>query len=330
MGAAPSSDASTLTKIVVTGAAGFLGSHLVDRLLERRSNEVTGIDNFVTGREQNLREALESPRFRSVRADLSRLARLPRADRYFHLASPASPVAYQRDPVGTLLVNSTGTQRVLESARRADARVVVASTSEVYGDPEVHPQPEGYWGHVNPVGVRSCYDEGKRYLEALSAAYRRHYGLDVRIVRIFNTYGPRMDPRDGRIVSNFIVQGLRGEPFTIYGRGTQTRAFCYVSDLVRGLELLMEARRDVPTPMNLGNPREFTVRKAAEVIARTLDVPMRAVFRPLPEDDPKQRVPVIRLARKHLGWSPRIPFEEGIRSTVEYFRTLGIGRGRRS
>ncbi|HYA71486.1 MAG TPA: UDP-glucuronic acid decarboxylase family protein [Thermoplasmata archaeon] len=314
---------------VVTGAAGFLGSHLVDRLLATGS-EVLGIDNLSTGRARNLADARRSSRFRFRRSDLVRAPSLPTADRYFHLASPASPPAYQSDPVGTLLVNSIGTHRVLESARRADARVLLASTSEVYGDPEIHPQVEGYWGHVNPVGPRSCYDEGKRYSEALAAAYRRHYGLDVRIARIFNTYGPRMDPNDGRVISNFIVQGLRGEPFTVYGDGSQTRSFCYVSDLVDGLARLMDAPRGVPTPMNLGNPREFTVRRAAEVVARALHVPARFERRPLPEDDPRQRSPDIRLARKHLGWSPKVRFEDGISMTVEHFRSLGIGRGRRA
>jgi UDP-glucuronate decarboxylase len=313
-----------LPSTVVTGAAGFVGSHLVDAVLAAGA-EVTGLDNLVTGRTQNLADARGSPRFRLRRADLTRLRSLPRAERYYHLASPASPPAYQRDPIGTLEVNAVGTQRVLEAARRWDARVLISSTSEVYGDPEVHPQREDYWGHVNPIGPRSCYDEGKRYAEALATAYRRQYGLDVRIARIFNTYGPRMDPEDGRVVSNFIVQGLRGLPFTIYGTGQQTRSFCYVSDLVGGLRRLMEAPRRVETPMNLGNPREFTVRQAARVIARALGVPLRVELRPLPVDDPKQRSPNIRRARAQLGWSPRVRFETGVGRTIEYFRTLGIG-----
>jgi UDP-glucuronate decarboxylase len=313
-----------LPSTVITGAAGFVGSNLVDLVLSKGS-DVTGLDNLVTGRPANLRGARTSARFRFRRADLTRVRSLPRAERYYHLASPASPPAYQRDPIGTLEVNATGTHRVLEAARRYDARVLISSTSEVYGDPEVHPQSESYWGHVNPIGPRSCYDEGKRYAEALAMAYRRQYGLDVRIARIFNTYGPRMDPEDGRVVSNFIVQGLRGEPFTIYGTGRQTRSFCYVSDLVRALRLLMEAPARVPTPMNLGNPREFTVREAAEVIAHALRVPVRYVARPFPTDDPRQRSPDIRLAKKHLGWTPRITFEIGVRRTIEYFRSLGIG-----
>ena len=310
---------------VVTGAAGFLGSHLVDRLLADGVS-VLAVDNLSTGRLANLRDAAQSKQFRLRRLDLVGAKTLPRAEQYFHLASPASPPMYQRDPVGTLLVNAEGTHRVLEAARRADARVLLASTSEVYGDPEVHPQVESYWGRVNPVGLRSCYDEGKRYSEALAVAYRRRYGLDVRIARIFNTYGPRMDPNDGRVVSNFIVQGLSGGPFTLYGTGLQTRSFCYVADMVEGVARLMEAERDVPTPMNLGNPREFTMRATAELVARILGIPARFERRPLPDDDPRQRSPDIRLARKYLRWSPRIPLEAGLARTVEHFRGLGLPR----
>jgi nucleoside-diphosphate-sugar epimerase len=219
------------------------------------------------------------------------------------------------------MVNALGTKKVLEAARRADARVVITSTSEVYGDPEIHPQPESYWGHVNPIGVRSCYDEGKRFSEALAVAHRRTYGIDVRIARVFNTYGPRMDPQDGRVISNFVVQGISGTPFTIYGRGRQTRSFCYSSDLVLGLYKLMKANRRVPTPMNLGNPRELSILDTARLVARALRIQPRFAFRPLPADDPKQRSPDIRLARKHLGWSPRVPLEEGLVPTVAYFRS---------
>jgi UDP-glucuronate decarboxylase len=314
-----------LSNAVVTGAAGFLGSHLVDSLLADRWT-VHGIDNLATGRRGNLLRADANPRFRFHRVDLARSPRIPAAERYFHLASPASPPAYQRDPVATLAVNSAGTHLVLEAARRNDGRVLLASTSEVYGDPEVHPQTEGYWGHVNPVGVRSCYDEGKRFAEAMGVAYRRQYGLDVRIARIFNTYGPRMDPDDGRVISNFIVQGLRGEPLTVYGRGQQTRSYCYVTDLVHGLRKLMDARRTVPTPMNLGNPREFTVLRTARLVAAALGQPLRIRHRPLPQDDPKQRSPDISLARRHLHWAPEVPFEEGLSKTVAYFRDAGVGR----
>ena len=314
-----------MPEAVVTGAAGFLGSNLVDILLSGRT-EVVGIDNLVTGRLANLAAASRSPRFRFRLADITQAQRLPRAERYYHLACPASPARYQRNPVRTLLVNSIGTVKVLEAARRSDARVLLASSSEVYGDPAVHPQAEGYWGNVNPVGIRSCYDEGKRYAEALAAAYRRRYDLDVRIARIFNAYGPKMHPKDGRVVSNFIVQGLRGEPLTIYGRGKQTRSFCYVTDLVQGLQRLLEARPGTPSPMNLGNPQELTILRVAETVSGALGIAPRFEFRHLPQDDPKRRLPDIHLARKHLGWSPRTPFEVGLASTVAYFRSLGIGR----
>ncbi len=315
-----------LSSAVVTGGAGFLGSHLVDSLLAKH-HYVVAIDNLVTGYKFNIAGAMRNNRFRLSRSDLTRRHPVPRAEWYYHLASPASPPAYQRDPVGTLLVNAHGTHRVLEAARRFDGRVLIASTSEVYGDPLVHPQHEQYWGNVNPIGVRSCYDEGKRYAEALAMAYHRQYGVDVRIARIFNTYGPRMHPRDGRVVSNLIVQGLRGKPFTVYGRGEQTRSFCYVSDLIRGLELLMEAPPGKPKPMNLGNPREFTILQTAKLIAKSLGIAPRFEFRPLPEDDPRQRSPDIRLARTHLGWAPQVKFEVGLFRTVDYFRTRGIGRG---
>jgi nucleoside-diphosphate-sugar epimerase len=314
---------------LVTGAAGFVGSHLVDRILEA-GDPVLGIDNLSTGSLENLRTARGAGGFRFQRADLVRRTALPKAERYVHLASPASPVAYQRDPVGVLRVNGEGTWNVLEAARRNDARVLIASTSEIYGDPEVHPQPESYWGHVNPTGVRSCYDEGKRYAEALAMAYRRHYGLDVRVVRIFNTYGPRMDREDGRVVSNFLVQGLLGGPLTLYGRGTQTRSFCYVSDLIEGLLLLLNAPRKVPTPMNLGNPREVSIREVARLVARVLGTPLKLRFLPLPADDPVRRCPDISLARRHLRWEPRIPLEAGLRETATYFRARVRGSGRGS
>lgn len=304
---------------MVTGAAGFLGSHLVDAYLGT-GDEVIGIDNLSTGRSRNLRSARGSERFVFLRSDLRTATHLPKGEMYFHLASPASPPAYQRDPVGTLQVNSVGTLRVFESARRHDARVVISSTSEVYGDPLVHPQREDYWGHVNPIGLRSCYDEGKRFAEALGMAYRRQYGLDVRIARVFNTYGPRMDPEDGRVISNFIVQGLRGQPLTVYGNGRQTRSFCYVSDLIQGLVALGSAHSSVRTPMNLGNPREFTIGQVAGLIACSLGVPLRKRRMPLPADDPRQRCPDIGLARRALGWSPCVTLEDGLAKTIDYFR----------
>jgi nucleoside-diphosphate-sugar epimerase len=304
---------------VVTGAAGFLGSHLTDALLARGTS-VVGIDNLVTGRARNLSLALSQPRFTLRRADLVRGGRLPRADLWIHLASPASPPAYLKDPIGTLRVNAEGTHRVLDAARRSDGRVVLASTSETYGDPEVSPQPEEYWGHVNPVGPRSCYDEGKRFAEAMAVAFHRTYGLDVRIARIFNTYGPRMAPDDGRVVSNFIVQGLHGRPLTIYGSGRQTRSFCYVDELVDGILRLADAPVSVPTPMNLGNPEERTVLEIAREVMRVIGRPLRLRRMPLPEDDPRRRCPDITLARRHLRWRPSTPLREGLVRTVAYFR----------
>jgi UDP-glucuronate decarboxylase len=308
-----------MARVTITGAAGFLGSHLVDAVLASGA-EVTGVDNLSTGRARNLAPARGSRRFAFRRLDLCRAKQLPAAGLYYHLASPASPPAYQRDPVATLRVNGVGTLLVLEAARRNDARVVMSSTSEVYGDPLVHPQREEYWGNVNPIGIRSCYDEGKRFAEALAVAYRRHYGLDVRIARIFNTYGPRMDPEDGRVISNFIVQGLRGQSLTVYGTGRQTRSFCYVADLIRGLVALGGAKPGITTPMNLGNPKEFTVSHLAQRIAHSLGVPLRERHMPLPADDPRQRCPDIRLARRELGWSPEIPLDEGLDRTIAYFR----------
>ena len=308
-----------MVRSVVTGAAGFLGSHLVDRLLSD-DHEVVGVDNLSTGSIANLRTAKTRRRFRFLRSDLVDLGRLPAAERYWHLASPASPLAYQRHPIATLRVNAEGTHRVLETARRHDAAVFLASTSEVYGDPEVHPQPERYWGHVNPTGLRSCYDEGKRYAEALALAYHRLYGLDVRIGRIFNTYGPRMDPTDGRVISNFVVQALRGEPFTIHGSGAQTRSYCYVSDLIEAIVRLGRAPASVPSPMNLGTPEEFTVTETARAIARILGVRFRTRKIPAAPDDPVRRCPDISLARTHLRWAPSVTFDDGVRRTAEFFR----------
>ena len=306
---------------LVTGAGGFLGSHLVDRLLTE-GYAVWGLDNFSTGSPRNLSSARAHSAFHLLRRDLVRPGRLPPTGVIYHLASPASPPRYQADPVGTLLVNSLGTLAVLTQAARTGARVVLASTSEVYGDPQVHPQPETYWGHVNPIGPRSCYDEGKRFAEALSVAFSGAKGVDVRIARIFNTYGPRMALDDGRVVSNFIAQGLRGEPLTVQGRGDQSRSFCYVSDLVDGLRRLADAPPGrVKGPVNLGNPRgELTVAELARLIRRLTGG--RSEIRRIPRaaDDPERRRPDLRRARSWLGWGPRVPLAEGLGLTVRDFR----------
>jgi nucleoside-diphosphate-sugar epimerase len=285
-----------------------------------RGDTVVGVDNLSTGRLQNLSQARLANRFEFIRRDISKSDKLPRADWFYHLASPASPPAYQRDSIGTLLVNSVGTQHVLEAARRCDGGVLIASTSEVYGDPEVHPQREDYWGHVNPIGPRSCYDEGKRFGEALASAYRRTHGLDVRLARVFNTYGPRMDPKDGRVVSNLLIQGLTGQPFTVFGDGYQTRSFCYVDDLIAGMLRLKRVRPTPPTPINLGNPAEFTVNSLVRVVAKVLGVPIRIRRFRLPEDDPRQRRPDISLARRYLRWEPKVVLERGLALTADYFR----------
>ncbi len=305
---------------LVAGAAGFLGSHLVDRLL-RDGWAVVGLDNLSTGRRSNLNPARGHTRFRFQRVDLSRPAKIPPADLVFQLASPASPPRYQEDPIGTLAVNSIGTGQLLERAYRDSARFVLASTSEVYGDPEVVPQPEAYWGHVNPIGVRSCYDEGKRYAEALTMAWHRQRGLDVRIARIFNTYGPRMALDDGRVISTFLRQALTGSPLTVHGEGTQTRSYCYVDDMVDGLVRLA----NVPTvagPVNLGNPRgEMSVLGVAELIRRLTRSHSKIVFLPRTRDDPERRRPDIRRARTLLRWSPRTPLRAGLVRTARYVRT---------
>lgn len=308
-------------EIVVTGAGGFLGSHLVEAFVADR-RDVCGIDNFSTGSRMNLNTFITAANFELVIADLTKIRRVPVGKHYLHFASAASPPAYLQDPVGTLLVNSIGTQKILEAARKADAVVLLASTSEVYGDPEVHPQSESYWGHVNPIGPRSCYDEGKRYMEALAVAYRKTYGLDIRVARIFNTYGPRMRPDDGRVVSNFITQGLRGTPLTIYGDGSQTRSFCYVSDMITGLRLLLEARPPVPSPINLGNPEEITILQTANLVCQELRIEPHFQFIGLPEDDPHVRRPDITQAITVLRWTPKVSFREGLSQSINYFRSL--------
>jgi UDP-glucuronate decarboxylase len=310
---------------VVTGGGGFVGSHLVDKLLASGSRVVV-VDNFVTGRLSNLRGALATGRCELLSQDLTDAPELPAARGIFHLASPASPPGYQARPIETLWVNAAGTRTVLEAARRSPCPVVLASTSEVYGDPEVHPQVETYWGSVNPVGVRSCYDEGKRFAEALSMAYRRAHHVDVRIARIFNTYGPRMDPDDGRVVSNFVTQALEGRPLTVYGTGSQTRSFCFVSDLVRGLVALM-AVDGIPDggPVNLGNPTETTVHELARLVAEIAGVRLETRASESPADDPRRRCPDIGRAERYLGWTPEVPLRDGLRATLDSFR-LELGR----
>jgi len=307
-------------KLLVTGAAGFVGSHLCDRLLAE-GHDVLGMDNFLTGSESNLIHVRGNPRFRFERRDISQPFDVKGTlDGILHLASPASPPDYQRWPVETLMVGSYGTHRCLTLAHAKGARFLLASTSEVYGDPLIHPQVESYWGNVNSVGPRSMYDESKRFAEAITATYQRSYGVDTRIARIFNTYGPRMRPRDGRVVSNFIVQALGGEPITMYGDGSQTRSFCYVSDLVDGLYRLFRSDRHEPT--NLGNPGEFTVRQLAEIVKEMTGSRSSIIEEPLPVDDPRLRKPDITMARTILGWTPKIPLREGLASTIDWFRRI--------
>jgi len=305
-------------RVLVTGAAGFLGSHLTDRLLAD-GHEVVGMDNFITGSPDNIAHLTGNPRYAFFRHDVTNFTYVAGPlDGVFHFASPASPRDYLELPIQTLKVGSLGTHKALGLALAKKARFLLASTSEVYGDPLVHPQPEGYWGNVNPIGPRGVYDEAKRFAEALVMAYHRFHGVDTRIVRIFNTYGPRMRARDGRVVSNFIVQALLGEPLTMYGDGSQTRSFCYVDDLVDGIVRLFE--RGTPEPTNIGNPVEFTVAQLAEQVLALTGSPSKVVFEPLPEDDPKVRQPDITRARTLLGWEPRVPLAEGLQRTVAHFR----------
>lgn len=306
-----------MKRILVTGGAGFLGSHLIDRLLAQ-GHEVVCLDNFFTGRKENVAHHAGNPRFELMRHDVTEPFRME-VDRIYNLACPASPVHYQHNPIKTVKTSVMGAIHCLGLAKRVKARVFQASTSEVYGDPEVHPQPESYRGSVNTVGIRSCYDEGKRCAETLFFDYHRQNGVEIRVVRIFNTYGPRMLPDDGRVVSNFIVQALRGEDLTIYGTGSQTRSFCYVDDLIEGFLRLME--HDTLTgPVNIGNPGEFTMLELAELILKKIGGSSKLTFRPLPADDPTQRKPDISLARKELDWEPRIPLDEGLELTIDYFR----------
>jgi dTDP-glucose 4,6-dehydratase len=307
-------------RILITGAAGFLGSHLVDRFLEA-GHRVVGVDNFITGTWRNLEHLDGREEFFFIEHDVSTPLYLAESiDGVLHFASPASPVDYLELPIQTLKVGSLGTHNSLGLAKAHGARFLLASTSEVYGDPQVHPQPEGYWGHVNPIGPRGVYDEAKRFAEAMTMAYHRYHGLDTRIARIFNTYGSRMRPADGRVVSNFIVQGLRGEPITLYGDGNQTRSFCHVEDEVEGIFRLFFS--DYADPMNIGNPKEYTIRQLAEMVLEETGQLSELVAHPLPEDDPKVRQPDITLAKAVLGWAPRTELREGLEKTIPYFRTL--------
>ncbi|CCI19502.1 putative sugar-nucleotide epimerase/dehydratase [Microcystis aeruginosa PCC 9807] len=304
-------------RILVTGGAGFIGSHLIDRLMEQ-GHEVICLDNFYTGTRRNIVKWLGNPYFELIRHDITEPIRLE-VDQIYHLACPASPIHYQYNPVKTIKTNVLGTMYMLGLAKRVKARFLLASTSEVYGDPDVHPQTEEYRGNVNCIGPRSCYDEGKRVAETLAFEYYREHKVDIRVARIFNTYGPRMLENDGRVVSNFVVQALRGEPLTVYGQGSQTRSFCYVSDLVEGLMRLMNG--DFIGPVNLGNPDEYTILELAQVIQGMINPEAELVYQPLPEDDPKQRQPDITRAKTYLDWSPTIPLNQGLKMTIEDFRS---------
>ncbi len=307
-------------RVLVTGAAGFLGSHVSDRLLAL-GHRVVGMDNLITGNPANVAHLKSHPDFQFVLHDVTNFIEVQGPlDGVLHFASPASPTDYLELPIQTLKVGSLGTHKALGLAKAKGARFLLASTSEVYGDPQVHPQPESYWGHVNPVGPRGVYDEAKRFAEAITMAYHRYHGLDTRIARIFNTYGPRMRPRDGRVVSNFVVQALRGEPLTVYGDGRQTRSFCYVDDMIEGIVRLFE--HGGPEPTNLGNPQEFTVRELAERVLALTGSTSPIVARPLPIDDPKVRQPDISRARATLGWEPEVPLEHGLQRTIDYFRRI--------
>lgn len=307
-----------MQKTLVTGGAGFLGSHLCDRLIQAK-NDVLCVDNFFTGTKQNIAHLLGDPFFEMQRHDVT-FPLYVEVDRIFNLACPASPIHYQFDPVQTTKTSVHGAINMLGLAKRVKARILQASTSEVYGDPEIHPQVEGYWGRVNPVGIRSCYDEGKRCAETLFFDYHRQHSLDIKVVRIFNTYGPRMHPNDGRVVSNFIVQALRGSDITIYGTGQQTRSFCYVDDLIEAMLRMMDSAAGFPGPVNIGNPHEFTMLELAEKVVRHTGSRSKIIHAPLPQDDPKQRQPDISLAKSALGWEPRVSLDDGLKETIAYFR----------
>lgn len=307
-----------MKRILITGGAGFLGSHLCDRLIAE-GQEVLCLDNFFTGSKENILHLLGNPHFEYIRHDITNPIYIE-VDQIYNLACPASPVHYQYNPIKTIKTNVIGAVNTLGLAKRVKARILQASTSEVYGDPQVHPQQEGYWGRVNPIGIRSCYDEGKRAAECLMMDYHRQNHVDVKIVRIFNTYGPRMAVRDGRVVSNFIVQALKGEAITVYGDGSQTRSFCYVDDLIEGLIRMMDSPDGFTGPVNIGTPQEFTILQLAETVIRMTGSRSHVIFNPLPQDDPIQRRPDITLAREKLGWEPRISLSEGLEKTIAYFR----------
>jgi UDP-glucuronate decarboxylase len=307
-------------KILVTGGAGFLGSHLCERLLSD-GNEVVCLDNYFTGQKQNVVHLMNNPYFELVRHDVI-MPFYIEVDEIYNLACPASPIHYQYNPIKTVKTSVMGAINMLGLAKRIRAKVLQASTSEVYGDPEVHPQVEEYWGHVNPIGLRSCYDEGKRVAETLFVNYRLQNNVRIKIIRIFNTYGPRMHPNDGRVVSNFIMQALRGEDITLYGNGSQTRSFCYVDDLIDGMIRMMGTPDEFTGPVNLGNPDEFTIRQLAETVIRLTGSKSKIVLHPLPPDDPSQRQPDISVARTKLGWQPTVKLEEGLTKTIEYFRAF--------
>lgn len=307
-------------RVLVTGGAGFIGSHLCDRLIEEGC-EVLCLDNLLTGDKSNIRHLLSHPCFEFIRHDIT-LPIYLEVDEIYHLACPASPVHYQFNPIKTIKTNVMGTINTLGIAKRVKAKILLASTSEVYGDPEEHPQRESYWGRVNPIGIRSCYDEGKRAAECLMMDYHRQNGVDVKIVRVFNTYGPRMAVGDGRVISNFIVQALKGEDITVYGDGLQTRTFCYVDDLIEGMMAMMSTPFRVTGPINLGSPKEYTIKEIAELICRLTGSPSKIIHLPPPPDDPKKRKPDITLAKETLGWSPRTPLEKGLQLTIDYFRKV--------
>ncbi|MER8837119.1 UDP-glucuronic acid decarboxylase family protein [Mesorhizobium sp. M0909] len=309
-----------MSKILVTGGAGFLGSHLCDKLLSE-GHDVLCVDNFFTGSKANIRHLIDDPDFELIRHDVT-LPLYVEVGKIYNLACPASPVHYQHDPIQTTKTSVYGAMNMLGLAKRLKARILQASTSEVYGDPEIHPQVETYWGRVNPIGARSCYDEGKRCAETLFFDYSRQIGLEIKVMRIFNTYGPRMHPNDGRVVSNFIVQALTGEPLTIYGNGSQTRSFCYVDDLIDGMVKMMGSPAGFTGPVNIGNPGEFTMLELAEQVLKIVGGSSKLAFLPLPADDPKQRKPDTSLAKAALDWAPRVRLEDGLKETVAYFRKV--------